>query len=159
MFKKVHVNYFTCNIDCEVLSDPANGQVRVTRIELDYIASYTCTMGYALVGNSSRVCQLNKGTWSGSKPHCIFDNLEVIVGLVFGVVVTLFLILIVSTGIVVFKFRRKLQPSRYLKINLMLSTYTNVNKSYGLSRELFKPAFLTLTLYDTGVLLIHFPKQ
>lgn len=36
---------------------------------IDSTATYTCFLGYMLVGSATRVCQGNS-TWSGSSPTC-----------------------------------------------------------------------------------------
>ena len=57
-------------VDCGDLTDPANGQVNHTvRTTCEQIATYSCNIGYNLVGNSIRVCQAT-GNWSQSAPTC-----------------------------------------------------------------------------------------
>ena len=52
-------------VDCGSLPDPANGQVTLNGTGFHSMANYTCDPGYGLVGNATRICQLD-GTWSGS---------------------------------------------------------------------------------------------
>ena len=57
-------------MDCDTLSDPANGQVSHTSgTSLGQTATYSCNTGYSLVGDSTRTCQA-EGDWSGSVPTC-----------------------------------------------------------------------------------------
>ena len=59
---------------CDVLPNPTNGLVTITRLGSPGIlpgskAVYTCNGGYEINGNSIRDCQ-SDGTWSGSEPTC-----------------------------------------------------------------------------------------
>ena len=57
-------------MDCGSLTDPANGQVDLTSgTTFGQIATYSCSTGYNLVGDSTRTCQAT-GEWSGSAPTC-----------------------------------------------------------------------------------------
>ena len=56
-------------VDCDTLSDPANGQVRPTGTTFGETAIYSCNTGYNLVGDNNRTCQAT-GEWSGSEPTC-----------------------------------------------------------------------------------------
>ena len=57
-------------MDCDALSDPANGQVSHTAgTTFGQTATYSCNTGYNLVGDSTRTCQAT-GAWSGSAPTC-----------------------------------------------------------------------------------------
>lgn len=53
---------------CPSLGSPENGQA-ITELGFGSRAEYSCSEGYALVGNGERVCQ-SDGTWSGSDPEC-----------------------------------------------------------------------------------------
>ena len=55
-------------MDCDTLTDPANGQVSHPRTTLGQTATYSCNTGYNLVGDSTRMCQAMG--WSGSAPTC-----------------------------------------------------------------------------------------
>ena len=55
--------------DCEGLTDPQNGAVSVSGTTEGSTATYTCNIGFNLVGDESRTCQAN-GDWSGSAPTC-----------------------------------------------------------------------------------------
>ena len=64
------VSLLSTVVDCGALPDPANGQVNDTAgTTLGQIATYSCSTGYNLVGNSTRMCQAT-GVWSGSAPTC-----------------------------------------------------------------------------------------
>lgn len=54
---------------CPTLPTPNNGDVRVSGVEVGGIATYSCDVGFRLVGNSTRVCQ-DSVTWSGEAPVC-----------------------------------------------------------------------------------------
>ena len=57
-------------VDCDNLTDPANGQVdHTTGTTFGQTATYSCNTGYNLVGDSTRTCQAT-GEWSGSAPTC-----------------------------------------------------------------------------------------
>ena len=59
------------DVDCGDLNGPANGQVNLTSgTTFGHPATYTCDMGYNLVGDSIRTCQAT-GRWSGSAPTCV----------------------------------------------------------------------------------------
>ena len=66
-------------VDCNALSDPANGQVSHTAgTTFGQTATYSCNTGYNLVGDNTRTCQ-GAGEWSGSASTCqgmlcILDN-------------------------------------------------------------------------------------
>ena len=56
-------------VDCNTLTNPANGQVSTTGTTFGETATYSCNTGYNLVGDSTRTCQAT-GEWSGSEPTC-----------------------------------------------------------------------------------------
>jgi formylglycine-generating enzyme required for sulfatase activity len=57
-------------VDCGTLSTPANGSL-VTPAGTTFggTATYSCSSGYLLVGDTTRTCQAS-GVWSGSAPQC-----------------------------------------------------------------------------------------
>ena len=56
--------------DCGGLTDPANGQVsHPDGTTFGQTATYSCSTGYNLVGDSTRMCEAT-GMWSGSAPIC-----------------------------------------------------------------------------------------
>ena len=58
-------------MDCSSLTDPSNGQVNHTAgTTLRQTATYSCIIGYNLVGDSIRTCQAI-GNWSGSASTCL----------------------------------------------------------------------------------------
>ncbi|KAH3836216.1 hypothetical protein DPMN_109587 [Dreissena polymorpha] len=59
--------------DCGPLNSPANGKININGTTFGNSVSYTCTFGYALIGDMSRVC-LASGLWSGSDPVCTFKD-------------------------------------------------------------------------------------
>ena len=56
-------------VSCGTLTNPANGQVSYNAGMFGQIATYSCDLGYNLVGDSNRTCQAT-GVWSGSTPTC-----------------------------------------------------------------------------------------
>ena len=61
---------FLTVVDCGTLSNPVNGQVsHTTGTTFGQAATYSCSTGYNLVGDSTRMCQAI-GVWSGSAPIC-----------------------------------------------------------------------------------------
>ena len=57
--------------DCGGLSDPTNGQVTVNPNTLENsTATYSCDIGYDLVGAETRTCQSKTGMWDGTEPTC-----------------------------------------------------------------------------------------
>ena len=56
--------------DCGTLNAPANGQASHTAgTTFGQTATYSCDVGYNLVGDSNRTCQAT-GRWSGNTPTC-----------------------------------------------------------------------------------------
>ena len=57
-------------VDCGTLTDPANGQVsHTTGTTFGQTATYSCDLGYNLVGDNNRTCQAT-GRWSGNTLTC-----------------------------------------------------------------------------------------
>ena len=56
-------------VQCGNLSSPVNGQVNVEGNTFGSQANYSCSEGYVLNGNSTRMCQ-SDGRWSGSEATC-----------------------------------------------------------------------------------------
>lgn len=55
---------------CGILSNPVNGNVSFTDGDrYASIATYTCSVGFNLVGNPERICQENC-SWTGTDPIC-----------------------------------------------------------------------------------------
>ena len=66
-------------VDCGALTDPDNGQVTLSNgASLNSEASYSCNIGFAINGTSTRTCQINN-QWSGSEPTCESENIVCIV--------------------------------------------------------------------------------
>ena len=63
--------------ECPVLPDPLNGMVTVTGLSARDVATYSCNVGFQLVGNSQRTCQ-TVGEWSLEPPICIRTSLVII---------------------------------------------------------------------------------
>ena len=57
---------------CDTLTSPENGQVTLTSRTVGSVATYSCGVGYNLVGSVSRMCQMGSGRleWSDSEPTC-----------------------------------------------------------------------------------------
>ena len=57
-------------MNCGSLTDPANGSVNHTAgTTFGQTATYSCDIGYSLVGDSTRTCQAS-GEWNRSEPSC-----------------------------------------------------------------------------------------
>ena len=58
-------------VDCGRLDDPINGSVtfRFNLTTFNSVATYSCNTGFTLVGNISRICQID-GNWSDTAPIC-----------------------------------------------------------------------------------------
>ena len=54
---------------CGSLDSPSNGEVSIVGTSIGAIATYSCFMGYILVGPKTRFCQTT-GTWSDGAPIC-----------------------------------------------------------------------------------------
>ena len=54
---------------CNPLTDPTSGQVIVNERFVGSVATYSCDVGFELVGNETRTCQ-SGSTWSGAEPSC-----------------------------------------------------------------------------------------
>ena len=62
-------------IDCGGLINPGNGQVTITsgivaETGVGALATYTCSEGYELMGNTVRTCQ-DTGDWNQVPPMCM----------------------------------------------------------------------------------------
>ena len=66
-------------MDCDTLSDPANGQVSHSRTTLGQTATYSCNTGYNLVGDSTRMCQAMGHTHTHTAGHYVPATAQVIV--------------------------------------------------------------------------------
>ena len=61
---------FSTVVDCGTQTNPDNGQVtHVNGTTFGQTATYSCDIGYNLLGDSTRMCQTT-GVWSGSTPTC-----------------------------------------------------------------------------------------
>ena len=65
-------------IECDSLSNPANGMVTVTGLTPSSIATYTCSNAYQLLGDDTRTCDSN-GLWTNMEPTCVRKYLMIIV--------------------------------------------------------------------------------
>ena len=63
------LQYFSIAVSCGNLSNPVDGEVRADGNTFGSQANYSCSEGYVLNGNSTRMCQ-SDGQWSGSEPRC-----------------------------------------------------------------------------------------
>ena len=63
-------HHFPLAVDCGNLPSPQNGEVHLQQTTLGSVATYTCNLGYDLVGVGSATC-LPSGVWSDGTPECI----------------------------------------------------------------------------------------
>ena len=64
------MDFFFVAVDCGTLNAPVNGQVSHSAgTVFGQTATYSCDIGYYLIGDSTRTCQA-MGVWSGSAPTC-----------------------------------------------------------------------------------------
>ncbi|KAJ8287392.1 hypothetical protein COCON_G00000510, partial [Conger conger] len=54
---------------CDQPGVPPHGQVSGDRRTVGSLVRYSCVAPHSLLGNATRMCQLN-GLWSGAVPHC-----------------------------------------------------------------------------------------
>ncbi len=67
-------NSFTVLVECPALALIPNGAITygpdtIADFEVDTVATYSCNLGFGLVGFETRVC-LQSGTWSGLTSVC-----------------------------------------------------------------------------------------
>ena len=55
--------------NCGLLPSLSNGEVSFSTTTFNSVASYTCDLGYILIGATSCTCQLDE-QWSGDAPTC-----------------------------------------------------------------------------------------
>ena len=60
-------------VDCGVLGNPLNGEVITNGTGLGSSALYSCSAGYELENDTTRICQPN-GLWSNSEPSCLGND-------------------------------------------------------------------------------------
>ena len=62
-------SYNNAGFSCGRLDSPENGRVSLSGVSPGSVATYTCNVGFDLVGVTTRVC-LSSGQWSGDAPVC-----------------------------------------------------------------------------------------
>ena len=80
--QQYYYNLYSTTVVCPALSDPENGAISIVpgtnllTLGLGSVATYSCNTGFALVGQTTRVCEdtnggnVTTGTWSESAPTC-----------------------------------------------------------------------------------------
>ena len=63
------INLILFSPDCGNLTDPVNGVLNYTATIYQSIATFTCSLGYYMTGNSTLVCEAG-ASWNGSEPTC-----------------------------------------------------------------------------------------
>ena len=66
---------YSLAVDCGAPPEPEYGFVQYTGTKLGSVASYSCTCGYQLVGDTVKVCS-GSGLWSGNSTQCISKYLS-----------------------------------------------------------------------------------
>ncbi|XP_017487833.1 PREDICTED: CUB and sushi domain-containing protein 3-like [Rhagoletis zephyria] len=69
---------------CSQALEIENGFVSVTNRSINGQATFTCKLGFVLVGNAQQTCQLG-GSWSGTAPQCKFIDCRLPLELIHGV--------------------------------------------------------------------------
>ena len=62
-------NYVTIVVNCGPLTDPDNGRVNTSGTTFGSKATYSCSNGYTLNVNNTRICG-SEGVWSNLQPSC-----------------------------------------------------------------------------------------
>jgi len=73
-FSVVLLMFPSSAVDCPPLMDPTGGSVSVPGLRQGSTATYSCNVGYDLMGDSSRTCG-GTGTWTNSEPVCQRESL------------------------------------------------------------------------------------
>lgn len=55
--------------ECDELPNPEHGLVKMSGKQFNEKATYTCEIGYQLIGRDHRTCRAT-GIWSGVEPYC-----------------------------------------------------------------------------------------
>jgi len=61
--------YSPIPVSCPSLLPPANGNTSLTSTGTVTMVTYTCDVGYTLVGSQTRNCKTS-GAWTGAQPTC-----------------------------------------------------------------------------------------
>ena len=56
-------------VTCSTLPNPENGQVLLSGTNVGDTATYSCLVGFNIVGVDVRYCR-SDGTWTGNEPRC-----------------------------------------------------------------------------------------
>ena len=62
-------------LECGSLSHPGNGTVTHSSPTFEIIATYSCDVGYLLIGEMTRVCQAD-GNWNSTAPVCEIQGIK-----------------------------------------------------------------------------------
>lgn len=86
-------------VSCGWLAPPANGKKEGTTYIIGSVVTFSCNTDYIIFGSSERTCQPD-GMWSGDTAHCVRDNiLGIVLGSVFGSIVLIAVIVLISVKI------------------------------------------------------------
>ena len=69
------LNVLPSAVNCGILNNPSNGQVRFDTTTFQSQATYNCSAGYILNGNMTRTCEAER-QWSGDEPSCERKNMR-----------------------------------------------------------------------------------
>ena len=64
--------FYPAVVDCGTLMASPPLQVTLINTTFNSTATYSCQVGYNLVGNSERICQANR-SYSGVEPSCMSE--------------------------------------------------------------------------------------
>ena len=73
-FSVVLLMFPSSAVDCPPLMNPTGGSVSVSGLRQGFTATYSCNVGYDLMGDSSRTCE-STGTWTNSELVCQRESL------------------------------------------------------------------------------------
>ena len=75
-FLSFFLSFFSPGVPtCPVLDPPKDGLVSQSGTSIGDTATYSCILGFELVGNNRRTC-VEPGQWSGAEPSCRSEHAQ-----------------------------------------------------------------------------------